>query len=82
MKNDMKATDCLCRLHELIQQGRTGTPDELACRLRISRAQLYRILNVLNDYGADVRYSRTSNTFAYNNSFKMSFTKVEFSFSE
>jgi len=82
MKNDIKATDCLCRLHELIEQGRTGTPDELARRLRISRGQLYRILNMLNDYGADIRYNRSLNTFAYNNSFKVSFTKVEFSFTK
>ena len=55
----------LRRIHELIQQERTGTPDKFAERLHISRRQLYNILEECKDRGVFVRYNRVYQTFCY-----------------
>lgn len=53
-------------LDELIRKKSTGTPDELAGRLGISRSQLYNIIGYLNDIGIGINYSRGRRTFYYN----------------
>ncbi|MDR9364576.1 MAG: helix-turn-helix domain-containing protein [Balneolaceae bacterium] len=52
-------------LDELIRKGNTGTPDELARRLGISRSQLYNLINYFNDLGVPVKFSRRKNSFYY-----------------
>jgi predicted DNA-binding transcriptional regulator YafY len=52
-------------IHLLIEQEVTGTPDEFAARFRISRRQLYYVLDELKDYGAQFKYSRRRHTFYY-----------------
>jgi predicted DNA-binding transcriptional regulator YafY len=54
-------------LNKLIRREHTGTPDELAERLSISRSLLYEIIDELNARGVDIKYSRTNCTFYYNN---------------
>lgn len=61
-------------LHSLIVKEATGTPDEFAARLHLSKRQLYNILEDFKDMGADIRYNRISKTFYYNNSFKIDIT--------
>lgn len=48
-----KELERIDRLHHLIRCQATGTPDELATRLHISRRQLYNILEFLRDVGAE-----------------------------
>jgi len=48
-----------------IKQENTGTPIELAEKLKISRSHLYRLLDDLKDYGAEIKYCRKKNTFRY-----------------
>ena len=54
-------------LNELISQKQTGTPEEIAERLRISRSTLYNIIDELKLRGIDIKYSRSRCTFYYNN---------------
>lgn len=52
-------------LDKLIKKRSTGTPEELANRLGISRSQLYNIIGYLNDIGTEINYSRMRRTFYY-----------------
>jgi len=60
-----KFIDRLILLEKLIRQRRTGTPDELAQRLSVSRSALYRKIDELNSYGAEIQFCRTRNSFYY-----------------
>ena len=52
-------------LEKLIRQGCTGTPDEFARRLSISRSTLYELIDELKSYGVEIKYSRRKNSFYY-----------------
>lgn len=58
-------------LHQLILFQNTGTPEELASYLHISRRQLYNVLGELKDLGAEIEYSRNRYTFYYENNFNL-----------
>lgn len=66
-------------LHSLIVHEATGTPHELAEQIHLSKRQLYNLLDEFKDMGADIRYSRNSKTFYYNNDFQIELSfKVHF----
>ncbi len=54
-------------LNKLVKEQRTGKPEELAKRLGISRAKLYLMLDELRDEGIEIRFSKRSNSFIYEN---------------
>lgn len=74
--NFRKYIERITYLDELIRKERTGTPEELANRLSISRAQLYNIIESLRDEGLAIGYARKRNTFYYAHN-----QKLEVSFS-
>jgi predicted DNA-binding transcriptional regulator YafY len=76
MDKHIKAIHNLRRMHDLIQKECTGTPGECADLLQISRAQLYRIINKLKDYGARIKFNRSRNTFTYNGYFDLKETPL------
>lgn len=53
------------RLDALIRKRATGTPEDLANRLEISHATLYRWLQELKAFGLPVRYCRKQKTYLY-----------------
>ena len=59
------------KLDKLIEQASTGTPNELADRLQISRTQLYAVLETLKYLGAPIKYDRVVKSFYYAHSFKL-----------
>lgn len=59
------------KIHELILSGKTGTPDELARYLNISRRQLYYTLDELRNLGAEISFNRNQKTFCYINGFQL-----------
>ena len=66
----MKLVDHLERIkkmNRIIRSGQTGTPSEFAGILGISQSHLFRCLNSLEQYGMDIRYSRTLKTYFYAN---------------
>ena len=69
--NPFKRIVRLVDLHQLIKQGKTGSPIELAEKFHISRSQLYNIKEELEDYGAVIKYSRRQETFYYDNNFEL-----------
>lgn len=58
-------------LDELIRKERTGTPEELASRLNISRSQLYNIIDELKAEGLAIDYTRKRGTFYYTTNHKL-----------
>lgn len=63
--------DRVHRIHRLIQQEATGTPDEFARRFNLKRRHLYNILDEFKDYGARIRYCRIRQSFVYENNFEV-----------
>ncbi|HYQ59075.1 MAG TPA: hypothetical protein VEP89_17155 [Draconibacterium sp.] len=57
----------LQRINELIKAEKTGTPDEFANSLYISRRQLYEYINIIKDFGVEVNYSKQRRTFYLSN---------------
>lgn len=60
------------KIHKLVNHERTGTPDEFARHLGISRTRLYEIMDDLKLEGAPISYSRVCRTFYYEEPFKIS----------
>ena len=58
-------------LHQLIKMCNTGSLDELAHKLHISKRHLYNVLDELRALGAKIDYSRSDYTFHYTNSFEL-----------
>lgn len=61
-------TDLFVRLETLdylIFSRSTGTPDQLARRLSISKRSLYEFLALMKDLGAPIAYNRALRTYYY-----------------
>ena len=52
-------------LHKLMSEEKTGTPNDLAQRLGISRSTLYNLLEELKAQRISIAYSRTKESFFY-----------------
>lgn len=60
-------------IHQLIEQQKTGSPDEFAKILHISKRQLYNILGELKLRGAPIEYDSKERTYLYTNDYEISF---------
>ncbi|WP_456378182.1 HTH domain-containing protein [Lutibacter sp.] len=67
----LKQLERLRKVHQLIKQENTGTPIEFANKLHISERELYRILEYLKELGACVSFSRSTNSYYYNEDFDL-----------
>ena len=76
--NFIKQIERLQLLNKLIKQESTGTPEELAKRLGISRRRLYDLIGDLECWGAEVGYDRKNHTFYYKAPFNLD---IQFSLS-
>ncbi|HNL37534.1 MAG TPA: HTH domain-containing protein [Saprospiraceae bacterium] len=59
------------RLHGLIRMKSTGTPRELADRMSVSRATLFRHLDDLRSMGAPIAYEKDRQTYYYEEPFDL-----------
>ncbi len=59
------------RLHELIKYRRTGTPGELAKRLKISTSMMYKVMEELRLRDAPIEYSKQLQTYYYSQPYLM-----------
>lgn len=53
------------RVDGLIRRKATGTPDELASRLGVSRSTVYELIECLQLLGAEINYCRNKKSFYY-----------------
>ncbi len=63
--NFVRQIERIQRVDQFISKQSTGSPEELASKLDISRRQLFRLIEELKDYGAPIEYSRSLRTFYY-----------------
>ena len=61
----IKYIDRLNQIDQLIRLKSTGTPKELAEKLNISEALLYKTLNEMKELGAPICYDKVSSTYYY-----------------
>ncbi len=67
----LKQLERLQRLHELISVEKTGTPCQLSERFGISKRSLFLLVEQLRDMRAEILYSRSRNTYYYENDFQL-----------
>ncbi|MFZ2906536.1 MAG: HTH domain-containing protein [Cyclobacteriaceae bacterium] len=60
-----KYTQRMRYLQELIEKQKTGTPEELAKKLGISRRMLFEYLTAIKENGMPVQYCRTRKRYYY-----------------
>ena len=65
----IKELERLQILHSLIENECTGTPKQLARKMRISIRSVYRLIEKLKDYNAEIGFDRKRNTYYYNDFF-------------
>ncbi|WP_199729979.1 hypothetical protein [Aquimarina sp. AD10] len=75
----IKQIELIERIDRLIRMHATGTPVELASRLGISRAQTYRMIDIMKELEAPITYDFTIQSFVYEESvgFKFGFYTKE-----
>jgi len=61
------------RIDDLINRKGTGSPDQLAERLQISRASVFRYINDLKSFGAPIKYCKYRNSYIYKENFLLKF---------
>ncbi len=55
----------IARMDQLIRLQATGAPLEFASRLNISKAKLYRIIDIMKEFNAPVAYDFSLQSFVY-----------------
>jgi hypothetical protein len=66
--------DRISKVHKLVSRRKTGTPEEFACQLGVSRTTLYELIDELRSRGAPIAYSKSSKTFFYRQPYDITVT--------
>jgi len=66
--------DRINTMHKLVSHERTGTPDEFARQLGVSRTSLYELIDELRSRGAPIVYSKSAKTFLYRQPYDIAIT--------
>jgi predicted DNA-binding transcriptional regulator YafY len=64
----------ISRMHKLVSGRRTGTPEEFARHLGVSRTSLYELIDELRSRGAPIAYSKSTKTFFYKEPYDIAIT--------
>jgi biotin operon repressor len=66
--------DRISMMHKLVSRQRTGTPEEFARQLGVSRTSLYELIDELRSRGAPIVYSKSAKTFFYRQPYDIAVT--------
>ena len=66
--------DRISKMHKLVSRQITGTPEEFADQLGVSRTSLYELIDELRSRGAPIAYSKSSKTFFYRQPYDIAIT--------
>ena len=66
--------DRISMMHKLVSRQRTGTPEEFARQLGVSRTSLYELIDELKSRGAPIAYSKSAKTFFYRQPYDIAVT--------
>ena len=69
--NFIKQIERIKKMHQLIGAEKTGTPDNFARKMSLSRSQLYNIIDVIKDLEAPIKYCKKRESFFYETSFDL-----------
>jgi transcriptional antiterminator len=69
--NFIKQIERIRTIHKLISTEKTGTPDDFAKKLHLSRRQLYNELEIIKSLDASVRYCKKKQSFYYGEPFDL-----------
>ncbi|WP_300601615.1 HTH domain-containing protein [Niabella sp.] len=70
----------LALLHYLISQRKTGTPLELAKKIKVSERQVYYYLHLLKEMGASIEFCSKMQSYFYKEEGSFSFSSGSFNF--
>ncbi len=70
MQQLTKQISLIERIDQLVRLRATGTPSELATRLGISKAKLYRVIDVMKELQAPIVYNISRQSFEYEDAVK------------
>lgn len=70
--NFIQLIDRVNTIHKLILNESTGTPEQLAKKIGVSRSSLYNLIEDLKSHNAPIRYSRCRQTFYYTKEYHFS----------
>lgn len=70
MQQLTKQISLIERIDQLVRLHATGTPQELASRLNISKAKLYRVIDVMKELEAPIVYNIALQSFEYEEAVK------------
>jgi hypothetical protein len=71
--NFIKHIERINKIHLLISTEKTGTPDDFAQTLHLSRRQLYNELETLKNLDASIKYCKKKESFYYDKPFELVF---------
>ena len=66
-----KQLEQLQEAHQIINDGKSGNPDEFSQKLYVSKRQLYVILDHLKEMGAPIKYDKLMKKYYYETSFDL-----------
>jgi biotin operon repressor len=66
--------DRISMMHKLVSRQKTGTPEEFAGQLGVSRTSLYELIDELKSRGAPIAYSKSARTFFYRQPYDIAIT--------
>ena len=66
--------DRISLMHKLVLRQKTGTPEEFARQLGVSRTSLYELIDELRSRGVPIAYSKSARTFFYRQPFDIAVT--------
>lgn len=65
MQRIVEKKELMERVHLLVKRRSTGTPDELAERLQVSKATVHRMMDTMKSLGAPILYNFLRQTYEY-----------------
>ena len=66
--------DRISLMHKLVSRQKTGTPEEFARQLGVSRTSLYELIDELRLRGVPIAYSKSAKTFFYRQPYDIAVT--------
>jgi predicted DNA-binding transcriptional regulator YafY len=66
--------DRISLMHKLVTRQKTGTPEEFARQMNISRTTLYELIDELRSRGVPIAYSKSAKTFFYRQPYDIAVT--------
>ena len=66
--------DRISMMHKLVARQKTGTPEEFAGQLGVSRTSLYELIDELRSRGVPIAYSKSAKTFFYRQPYDIAVT--------